>query len=194
MTRFIVALYAGGRSQRDLDYGLEKALGQVVLSTSPVREVTETVRQECEACQPRDCRGDEVADLLMEAGFEPLRRCGRRMGVRWGGGDRGGGAHGPAHSLHGHEGECCALAGGARRELLRRGLRPPGTLPTEGAGGLTTAIAAIWPHSRRRRCWVHPRQNLQPQGSPQVWPEVNAVGIDRRAAPRVPEAARRRQE
>ena len=43
LKRVIVERYAGGLSQRDLAYSLAKALGQVVLSKSAVRDLTETL-------------------------------------------------------------------------------------------------------------------------------------------------------
>ena len=46
LKRLIVEMYAGGLSQRDMESGLEKALGQVVLSKSAVSELTDSLRQE----------------------------------------------------------------------------------------------------------------------------------------------------
>lgn len=44
LKRLIVEMYAGGLSQRDIEYSLEKALGQFVLSKSAVSTITETLR------------------------------------------------------------------------------------------------------------------------------------------------------
>jgi transposase-like protein len=46
LKRLIVELDAGGLSQRDIEYGLEKAVGQFVLSKSAVSELTDTLTQE----------------------------------------------------------------------------------------------------------------------------------------------------
>jgi len=54
-------------SQRDIEYSLEKALGQFVLSKSAVRALTETWTQEYEAFRSRDLSGYEVAYLFMDA-------------------------------------------------------------------------------------------------------------------------------
>jgi transposase-like protein len=62
-----VERYAGGLSQRAIEYRLEKALGQVVLSQSAVRALTETLTQEYAAFRSRDLSGDEVAYLFMDA-------------------------------------------------------------------------------------------------------------------------------
>jgi len=79
------------------------------------------------------------------------------------------------------------------RDLLKRGLQTPVTSTTGGAVGLTKAIAAIWPQSLRLRCWFHKMQNLQQKVPPQAWPEFKALVADRRDAPTVTEAERRRQ-
>jgi transposase-like protein len=71
LKRLIVEMYAGGLSQRDMEYSLEKALGQFVLSKSTVSELTDTLTQEYEVFRSRDLSGDEVADLFMDAGSEP---------------------------------------------------------------------------------------------------------------------------
>jgi putative transposase len=80
------------------------------------------------------------------------------------------------------------------RDLLKRGLRTPVTITTDGAVGLTKAIDSIWPKSLRIRCWFHKMQNLQQKSPPQAWPEFKALVIDMRDAPSVAEAERRRQE
>jgi len=74
LKRLIVEMDAGGLSQRDSEYGLEKAVGQFVLSTSAVSELTDTLTQEYEAFRTRDLSGYEVAYLFMDAVYEPLRR------------------------------------------------------------------------------------------------------------------------
>lgn len=63
LKRLIVERYVGGMSQRDSEYGLEKALGQFVLSQSRVSELTDSLAQEYEAFRTRDLSGYEVAYL-----------------------------------------------------------------------------------------------------------------------------------
>lgn len=45
LKRLIVEMYAGGLSQRDIEYGLEKALGHFILSKSAVSELTVTLTE-----------------------------------------------------------------------------------------------------------------------------------------------------
>jgi putative transposase len=77
----IVEMYAGGMSQRDIEFSLEKALGQFVLSKSTVSELSDTLIQEYEAFRTRALSGDEVAYLFIDTVYEPLRRWGSKTGV-----------------------------------------------------------------------------------------------------------------
>ncbi len=41
------------------------------------------------------------------------------------------------------------------RDLIRRGLRAPMLVVTDGAPGLIRAMEELWPDSDRQRCTVH---------------------------------------
>lgn len=179
-------------SQRDTEYGLEKALGQFVLSKSTVSELTDTLKQEYEALRTRDLRGYEVAYLFIDAVYEPLRRWGSKTGVLcvWAICVDG---RKVLLSLSTANSESQESSLEVLRDLLKRGLQTPVTITTDGAVGLTKAIDAIWPRSLRIRCWFHKMQNLQQKVPPQAWPEFKALVVDMRDAPTGAEAARRRQ-
>jgi transposase-like protein len=189
----IVERYAGGMSQRDIEYRLEKALGQFVLSKSTVSELTESLTQEYDACRTRDLSGDEVAYRFIDAVYEPLRRWGSKLGVLgvWAICVDG---RKVLLSLSTANSESYESALEVLRDLVKRGLPTPVTLTTAGAVGLTKAIDTIWPKSLRIRCWCHKMQHLQQQVPPQAWPEFKALVVDRRDAPSGAEAERRRQE
>jgi len=166
-------------------------LGQFILSKSTVSELTDPLTQEYEAFRTRDLSGYEIAYLFMDAVSEPLRRWGSKPGVFCVG----------AICVEGHKvlltlstanresSESCPEV---RRDLVRRGLQTPGTLTTEGAAGVTQALAALGPQARRVRGGCHKMQNLQQQVPPQAWPEVKTLVADRRGAPPGSEAERRR--
>ena len=78
------------------------------------------------------------------------------------------------------------------RGLAKRGMQTPVTITTDGAAGLTKAIAARWPQSLRIRCWFHQRQNLQQKVSAGAWPECKALVSDMREAPTREQAEERR--
>jgi putative transposase len=185
-------MYAGGLWQRDIEYSLEKALGQFVRSKSTVSELTDTLSQEYEAFRTRDLSGYEVAYLFMEAVYEPLRRWGSKTGVFcvW------------AICVDGRKvrltlstanSESYASCVEVLRDLVKRGLQTPVTITTDGAAGLTKAIDAIWPKALRIRCWFHKMQNLQQKVPPQAGPEFKALVMDMRDAPTGTAAEHRRQ-
>ncbi len=43
---------------------------------------------------------------------------------------------------------------------MRRGLKVPLTVTTDGAPGLIKAVEAIWPEGERIRCWAHKMRNV----------------------------------
>jgi putative transposase len=192
LKRLIVEMYAGGLSQRDIEYGLEKALGQFVLSKSTVSELTDTLTQEYEAFRTRDLSGYEVAYLFMDAVYEPLRRWGSKTGVFcvWAICVDGRKVLLTLSTATSESYESCLEV---LRDLVKRGLQTPVTSTTDGAPGLIKAIDVIWPKALRIRCWFHKMQNLQQKVPPQAWPEFKALVADLRDAPTVSEAERRRQ-
>jgi len=192
LQKVIVEMYAGGMSQRDIEYSLEKALGQFVLSKSTVSELTDRLTQEYEAFRTRDLSGYEVAYLFMDAVYEPLRRWGSKLGVFcvWAICVDGRKVLLTLSTANSESYESCLEV---LRDLVKRGLQTPVTITTDGAAGLTKAIDAIWPTALRIRCWFHKMQNLQQKVPPQAWPEFKTLVADMRDAPTVPEAERRRQ-
>jgi len=192
LKRLIVEMYAGGLSQRDIEYGLEKALGQFVLSKSAVSELTDTLTQEYEAFRTRDLSGYEVAYLFMDVVYEPLRRWGSRTGVFcvWAICVDGRKVLLTLSTANSESYESCLEV---LRDLVKRGLPTPVTITTEGAAGLTKALDVIWPKALRIRGWFHNMQNLQQKVPPQAWPEFKALVMDMRDAPTVTAAEHRRQ-
>jgi putative transposase len=192
LQKVIVEMYAGGMSQRDIEYSLEKALGQFILSKSTVSELTDRLTQEYEAFRTRDLSGYEVAYLFMDAVYEPLRRWGSKTGVFcvWAICVDGRKVLLTLSTANSESYESCLEV---LRDLVKRGLQTPVTITTDGAAGLTKAIDAIWPKALRIRCWFHKMQNLQQKVPPQAWPQFKTLVADMRDAPTVPEAERRRQ-
>lgn len=192
LKRLIVEMYAGGLSQRDSEYSLEKAVGQFLLSKSTVSALTDSLTQEYEAFRTRDLSGYDVTYLFMDAVYEPLRRWGSKLGVFcvWAICGDGRKVLLTLSTANSESYESCLEV---VRDLVKRGLPTPVTITTDGAAGLTKAIDAIWPKALRIRCWLHKMQNLQQKIPPQAWPEFKQLMADRRDAPSVAEAERRRQ-
>jgi len=58
--------------------------------------------------------------------------------------------------------------------MVKRGLRVPVTITSDGAPGLIRAIQQMWPKSLRQRCLVHRMRNLLAKLPAEAIPEVRA--------------------
>jgi len=192
LKRLIVEMYVGGMSQRDIEYGLEKALGQFVLSRNTVSELSATLTEEYEVFRTRDLSEEPAAYLFIDTVYEPLRRWGNKTGVLcvWAICEDGRKVLLSLSTTNSESYESCLEV---LRDLVKRGMQPPVTITTDGAAGLTKAVDTMWPKSLRIRCWFHKMQNLQQKVPAQAWPEFKALVVDMRDAPTV-EAAQKRRE
>ena len=192
LKNLIVEMYVGGMSQRDIEQGLEKAVGHFLVSQSTVSEIAESLAEEYEAFRTRDLRQEPVAYLFIDTVYEPLRRWGQKTGVLcvWAICEDGRKVLLSLSTANSESFESCREV---LRALVKRGLRPPATITTDGALGLTQAIDAVWPKSLRIRCWFHKMQNLQQKVPAQAWPEVKALIADMRDAPSREKAEQRRE-
>ncbi len=193
LKKLIVEMYVGGMSQRDIEYGLEQAVGHFVLSKSAVSEIAESLTEEYEAWRIRDLSQEPVAYLFVDTVYEPLRRWGQKTGVLcvWAICEDGRKVLLSLSTTNSESDESCV---DVLRELGKRGMRPPVTITTDGAAGLTKAIDAVWPKSLRIRCWFHKMKNLEQKVPSQAWPAFKALVVDMRDAPSRQKAEERREQ
>jgi putative transposase len=193
LKKLIVEMYVGGMSQRDIEYGLEQAVGQFVLSKSTVSEIAESLTEEYEAFRTRDLSQEPVAYLFIDTVYEPLRRWGQKTGVLcvWAICEDGRKVLLSLSTTNSESYESCVEV---LRDLGKRGMRPPVTITTDGAIGLTKAIDTMWPKSLRIRCWFHKMQNLEQKVPEQAWPAFKALVADMRDAPSRKKAEERRDQ
>ena len=76
----LVEMDAGGLSHRAMEEAREKALGQVVMSQSALRDIPDRLAHAYAACRPRALRGDDLASVCIETVDAPWRRWGRKTG------------------------------------------------------------------------------------------------------------------
>src|SRR5215470_4586700 len=155
--------------------------------------MAESLAEEYETFRTRDLRQEPVAYLFIDTVYEPLRRWGQKTGVLcvWAICEDGRKVLLSLSTTNSESYESCV---GVRRELGKRGLRPPLTITTDGAAGLTKAIDAVWPKSLRIRCWFHKMKNLEQQVPLQAWPAFKALVVDMRDAPSRQQAEERREQ
>gem|GEM_PF-5337923 len=79
------------------------------------------------------------------------------------------------------ESDCCGL--GMLRNLVRRGLRPPVSLTSDGGPGLLRAIKETWPTSLRFRCWGPKRPNVLDRMPDAAGAEVKSPVVALHGAP-----------
>jgi len=193
LKKLIVEMYVGGMSQRDIEYGLEQALGQFVLSRNTVSELSATLSEEYEIFRTRDLSQEPVAYLFIDTVYEPLRRWGNKTGVLcvWAICEDGRKVLLSLSTTNSESYEGCLEV---LRDLVKRGMQPPVTITTDGAVGLTKAVDTMWPKSLRIRCWFHKMQNLQQKVPAQAWPAFKALVVDMRDAPTREKAQERRDQ
>jgi transposase-like protein len=178
VTRPIVEMYAGGMCQRDI----ERA----------VRDITDRLTHEYEAFRTRALSSYDIACLLMDTVYEPLRRWGSKTEVLciWGISVDGRKVLLTLSTAHSESYDSCLEV---LQDLVKRGLQTPVTITTEGALGLIQAMAAMWLRWLRIRCCFHKMQNLPPKVPPHGWPAVKALVADMQDAPTFEEGQWRRQ-
>lgn len=191
LKRLIVEMYVGGMSQRDIEYSLESALGHFVLGKSTVSELSATLSEEYDAWRIRDLGQETITYLFIDTVYEPLRRWGQKTGILcvWAICEDGRKVLVSLSTTNSESYESCVEV---LRGLVKRGMRTPATITTDGAAGLTKAIDAMWPKSLRVRCWFHKMQNLEQKVPTRAWPDVKALLVDMRDAPTREKAETRR--
>jgi len=192
LKRLIVEMYGGGMSQRDIEYSLESAVGHFVLGKSTVSKLSATLSEEYEAWRTRDLSKETVTYLFIDTVYEPLRRWGQKTGILcvWAICEDGRKVLVSLSTTNSESYESCIEV---LRGLVKRGMRTPITITTEGALGLTQAIDTMWPKALRIRCWFHKMQNFQQKVPARAWPEVKALLVDMRDAPTREKAEKRRE-
>jgi transposase-like protein len=154
----IIGGYVRGLSDRDIESLMEEAgLGQVSKSTAS--RICRELRARYKTFCARSLADVELLALFLDAIYLPTRPSGDKEGVlvAWG------------YTVHGKR-VLVAVRLGQRerhedwldlgRDLVRRGLRSPWLVVTDGAPGLIKAIDELWPDADRQRCTVHRLRNI----------------------------------
>lgn len=190
LNKLITEMYALGLSNRDIENALKDSLGGFMIGRSKVSEITEELYKDYEKFKKRDLSGFDAVYLFIDTVYEPLRRYGSSTGVMccWAYLTDGSKVLIDLTTANSESYEACM---DFLRSMIKRGLRTPLTITTDGAAGLIKAVQAIWPKSKRIRCWFHKMQNLQCKVPKEAWPEFKSLLADVRDAPD-PEKAKER--
>jgi len=183
LEKLALEMYVRGLSTRDIEEALFEVTGDVLLSRTSVSRITEDLNREYEKFQNRDLSIYDVEYLFLDAVYESLRA---RYNVKeailcaWG------------ITRDGRK-VLLSLALGNResyrawleflRDMVKRGLRSPTTITTDGAPGLIRAVEEVFPQSLRIRCWYHKMQNLSGKVPGDEWQEIKQEVVAVRDAP-----------
>ena len=154
----IIGGYVRGLSDRDIESLMEEAgLGQVSKSTAS--RICRELRARYRAFCARSLADVELLALFLDAIYLPTRPSGAKEGVlvAWG------------YTTQGKRVLVSVRLGqrerhedwlDLERDLMRRGLRAPWLVVSDGAPGLIKAITELWPETDRQRCTVHRVRNI----------------------------------
>ena len=171
LNRLATEMYARGLSVRDIEDALQDATGEPLLSRTAVSELSETLWEDYQAFCERDLSSFAVEYVFIDAVYEGLRQWGCSQGLlcAW------------AICRDGRK-VMLHLALGSResydnclefiRHMVRRGLRTPVLVATDGAPGLIRAVEEVWGKSLRQRCLAHKMRNILDKVSPAAREEI----------------------
>jgi len=154
----VIGAYVRGLSDRDIE-SLAREAGLGAISRTAVSTVCRELRDRYRAFRARSLGEVRLLALFLDAIYLPVRPEGPKEGVlvAWG------------FTTEGTR-VLLDVSLGARervedwtelgRGLLRRGLRSPLLVVTDGAPGLIRAVDELWPDADRARCTVHRVRNL----------------------------------
>jgi putative transposase len=174
LERMVQEMYARGLSTRDIEDLFQDAHGKPLLSRTAVSEMTEALWEEYESFCQRDLSGFEVVYLFLDAVYESMRFYrGPKEGLLAAWGITRGGHRVLLHLTLGNK-ESYEDWREMLRDMVKRGLKPPVTITSDGAPGLIGAIEQVWPKSLRQRCLVHRMRNIVAKLPSEAIPEVKA--------------------
>jgi putative transposase len=157
----VVQMYTRGLSTRDVEEAFrDPYTGELLLGRSAVSELTDSLWEDYQAFCQRDLSGFEVEYVFLDAVYESLRElAGLKEGILVAWGICRDGRKVLLHMGLGNK-ESLDAWRDFIRDMVRRGLRVPTLVTSDGAPGLMAAIEEIWPYSLRQRCLVHKKRNI----------------------------------
>jgi len=154
----VIGAYVRGLSDRDIE-SLAREAGLGSISRTAVSGICRELRDRYRAFRARSLGDVRLLALMLDAIYLPVRPDGPKEGVlvAWG------------FTLDGERVLLDVCLGQRERiedwldlgqGLLRRGLRSPLLVVSDGAPGLIRAIGELWPDADRQRCAVHRLRNV----------------------------------
>lgn len=161
LNNLVIEMYARGLSTRDIEMTFtDPETKKMLLSKSQTSEITEVLWEEYEAFTKRDLSSFDVVYMFLDAVYEPMRRVGRtKEAILCCWGILRDGSRVLIHMDLGHT-ETHDVWKSFLEDMVRRGLRSPVTVTTDGSAALTRAVDETWSNAYRIRCWAHKMRNV----------------------------------
>ena len=154
----VIGAYVRGLSDRDIE-SLAREAGLGSISRTTVSTICRELRDRYRAFRARSLAEVRLLALFTDAIYLPVRPEGPKEGVlvAWGYTSDGGRVLLDVCLGQRERTEDWRDLG---RGLIRRGLRAPLLVVSDGAPGLVMAITELWPDADRQRCSVHRLRNI----------------------------------
>ena len=157
---WIIEGYGRGLSTRDLEEILRGEDGKPMLSRATISKVTEQMWEEYTAFMESNLEGYELEYLWLDGVYEPIRKyvkSNQAVLCAWGMTRRG---EMVLLGLEPGEKESYTAWRDFLYGLIRRGLREPVVVITDGSPALIKAVKDCFPRSFRQRCIAHKTRNV----------------------------------
>jgi transposase-like protein len=157
--RLAIEAYVRGLSTRDVEETFKDADGKPLLSRSQVSRVSTRLYEEYDAFSRRDLSELDVVFLFLDGVYEAVRRYtnGQALLCAW-----GICADGTKVFLHlaPVQSESADAWEVFSQDLIRRGLRQPLLVITDGGSSVIAAVMRHFPKADRQRCIAHKLRNI----------------------------------
>ena len=157
----VVQMYTRGLSTRDIEEAFRDPLsGEPLLGRTAVSELTDSLWEEYQAFCQRDLSDFVVEYVFLDAIYESLRmQAGLKEALLVAWGICRDGRKVLLHMALGNK-ESLSAWRAFLQDMLRRGLRVPTLVTTDGSPALIAAVEDVWPRSLRQRCLAHKKRNI----------------------------------
>ena len=153
-------LYIEGLSTRDFSRACTRAFGAVGMSRSSISRANQAIREEFSAWRRRSLADEDIVYLFLDGVYLRVRRDSTETeGVLVAHGIRADGSRVLLGVMLGYR-ESTASWKDFLQDLIRRGLKAPVLVISDGNAGLLRAVGEAWPEVAVQRCIAHRMRNV----------------------------------
>lgn len=160
LTGLFPLLYIEGLSTRDFNRAFKGAFGEAGFSKSSISRTNQALHEEFGAWRQRSLADEDIVYLFLDGVYLPVRRKSTETeGVLVAHGIRADGSRVILGVVLGYR-ESTASWKDCLQDLIRRGLKAPPLVISDGNAGLLRAVGEAWPETAVQRCIAHRIRNV----------------------------------